>query len=429
MLSTRKNIIILGGGFGGIKSCQILSKYLDHKDYQIILIDRNKGQTYIPLLYEIGSLYGYEHDHPFHEKVSGLLSLDFETILGGRGINIIQAEVSQIDIKNSKIILNSSEHIDFSYLVIALGSVYNDMDINGVNSYAYPFKTTQDAIGVNDKIDDLVRDHFVKFHQQKNQENSADHYCISVNIVGGGPNGIEVACELASSASHFNNRHGFDVKKCLNFKIFEARQIFSYDQNLRKAVLGRLNSLNIDLIEGSEISQVNNDSIILKNGLEFKSDITIWTAGVRAPRFLERNHGFEFSDKKRLKVTKNMSIDGHRNVFGIGDCVDIRDEEGIPANLIMGEAISQANIACNNILFYEGIKNNILEYSSVKKSFIMPMGGKYAISKKGETLMSKGFMPYVAREVINLRYFLSVYPLFRALKLYIKLFRIFSRND
>lgn len=424
----KKKILVLGGGFGGVRVLKSLSAKIDRSRYDLILIDKNKSQTYLPLLYELGSLYGYEHDHPFHKKIISLLSLDFEVIFNKSHVKIIQAEVSSFSFKESRVQLNSGEYIDFDYLVIALGSVYDDLGVEGVNAYSYPFKTIDNAISVNDKMEEIINSHYQKYHRGSVSASDVNHEKININIVGGGPNGIEVAGELASGSIHFGHDHGFDIAECINFRIFEAYKIAGNNLKLRNLVLKRLQSIDVDVVEGVAISQVNGDSLVLKNGLLFKSDLTIWTAGVKSPRIIEKNHEIEISNKKRIIVEDNMAIKGYDNVFAIGDCAHIADESGNIANLIMSEALSQADIVVNNILYKEKFIAKENQYRSSQKLFIMPIGGKYSIMMFGGRVYA-GFLPFLFREAVNLRYFLSVFPFFNAIRYYLYLFKIFSRND
>lgn len=48
---TKKRVVIVGGGFGGLK----LARELDDEKFQIILIDQNNYHLFQPLLYQVAT--------------------------------------------------------------------------------------------------------------------------------------------------------------------------------------------------------------------------------------------------------------------------------------------------------------------------------------------------------------------------------------
>ena len=49
--SDKKRVIIVGGGFGGLKLANKLKKY----DFQVVLVDKNNYHQFQPLIYQIAS--------------------------------------------------------------------------------------------------------------------------------------------------------------------------------------------------------------------------------------------------------------------------------------------------------------------------------------------------------------------------------------
>src|SRR3990167_1163770 len=89
-----KNIVIIGGGFGGIQTARHVSSMLkkfppaqtDADAWQIILIDKNTYHTFTPALYEIATAYNSSErpeemdDSQVDRKQDSLL---FDELLGG----------------------------------------------------------------------------------------------------------------------------------------------------------------------------------------------------------------------------------------------------------------------------------------------------------------------------------------------------------
>ena len=52
----RKRVVIVGGGFGGLK----LARKLKNDNFQIVLLDKNNYHLFQPLLYQVDSRYRTE---------------------------------------------------------------------------------------------------------------------------------------------------------------------------------------------------------------------------------------------------------------------------------------------------------------------------------------------------------------------------------
>ncbi|MEX2410610.1 MAG: hypothetical protein WD607_04435, partial [Candidatus Paceibacterota bacterium] len=111
--------------------------------------------------------------------------------------------------------------------------------------------------------------------------------------------------------------------------------------------------------------------------------------------------------------------------YAIGDISCIYDPKtGNPTPAVARSAIEQGRIVAHNILN----KNNPKEYKYKKYPYIIPIGGKYAVAKIGPIVFS-GFIAWVFKGVVELNYFLSILPFFKALKVWFKGLKIFIKND
>mgnify|MGYP001576911173 FL=1 len=148
-------ILILGGGFGGVKVALDLSRFFsrrmsgsknrgssipqesgsknkDNEEVHITLIDKSECQTFTPALYEVASVFGVNHEHPYHGKIRGVISIPYGEIFRGKNIELVQAEINHIDLAAKHVVTNNGATIDFDYLVIAFGSTVSTFGIPGV---------------------------------------------------------------------------------------------------------------------------------------------------------------------------------------------------------------------------------------------------------------------------------------------------------
>src|SRR3989344_6505698 len=140
-------ILILGGGFGGIRCALDLEKKLTHStgsgqdgQVQIILVDKNSYHLFLPALYEVAAVYGNKEDS-FAVKIRKTICIPYGEIFAGKNINFIQAEISVVDLKAKSVRTKGEEGLFYDYLVIALGSQTADFGFPGVGEYAYQFKS------------------------------------------------------------------------------------------------------------------------------------------------------------------------------------------------------------------------------------------------------------------------------------------------
>src|SRR3989344_705966 len=149
-------ILILGGGFGGIRCALDLEKKIGSKA-EITLVDKNSYHLFVPALYEVASAYGLPKD-PFALRLKKTICVPYSDIFKDKKINFMQAEISAIDTENKKIATEGGEILDYDYLVIALGGQVADYGVPGVKEYAFQFKDLEDALLLNRKGDELFKE-------------------------------------------------------------------------------------------------------------------------------------------------------------------------------------------------------------------------------------------------------------------------------
>jgi NADH dehydrogenase len=169
---SRPKVVILGAGFGGLTAARALDYIAD-----VTLVDRHNFQTFLPLLYQV-STAGLAADHVAY-PVRGALRKTKVKFRMGSPISV--------DHKNKSVKLDSSEVLDFDYLIVALGSATNDFGITGVAENTLGMKTVNEALNIRSEImrrfEDLCR--------------FEDDTRFSIAVVGGGPTGVEMAGAIA----------------------------------------------------------------------------------------------------------------------------------------------------------------------------------------------------------------------------------------
>src|SRR5690348_3546801 len=120
MPSEKKNIVILGAGYAGIRAALDLDNYLrEQADYEIILVDRRDYQTFYSGLYEAATT---EHRLVEAKKVKRTVTIPLAEIFRRTKVKLFKAYVDRIDLNDGQVVTDS-RILPYDYLVIALGSV------------------------------------------------------------------------------------------------------------------------------------------------------------------------------------------------------------------------------------------------------------------------------------------------------------------
>ena len=112
-----KKILILGGGFGGIRAALDLEKNLKN-EAQITLIDKNGYHLFLPALYEVASAYNIKKD-PFAVRLKKSICIPYHSIFENKKLDFIQDEVTKIDL-NGQNVFADARVFEYDYLLIAL---------------------------------------------------------------------------------------------------------------------------------------------------------------------------------------------------------------------------------------------------------------------------------------------------------------------
>lgn len=316
-----KNIVIVGGGAGGLElAVGLAKKFANNNGYKVVLIDKEKTHVWKPHLHEMaaGRLISSS------EEVSYLnlaYRFGFEFVWGEMTqLNKEEKTIlvkEQINVKNEEILPKRT--IKYDNLVIAIGSSSNDFATKGVKEYAY-------------SLDDLSSAN--KFHEcmleevLKKEHNSEKAEPLSIVIVGGGATGVELAAELTQTTRHLAN-FGLNKLKANPVKI----TVVNAGSQLLPGLSDKISSGAREILEAAGVQVMNsakvieickNSAIIEYQGkqLEISADLQVWAAGVKSPEFLS-HFGLETNRVNQLIVNGQLQTSDPA-IFAIGDCASAK---------------------------------------------------------------------------------------------------------
>jgi NADH dehydrogenase len=408
----KQNIVILGGGFAGVRAALDLAHYLAHEnddDYEIILIDRKDYQTYSSGLYEAATT---EHALIDAKKVKRTVAIPFEEVFGKSRVKVFKAYIEGIDLDNGKIVTDS-RILPFDYLVIAMGSIADFYGIPGLEKFSFPLKSLEDAIMIRNRVEEIVT-----------KKDSG-----SIIVGGGGFAGAEFAGELVNLIQKECAHHGKDPKK---FKLTVVEGGTNYlpglPENVSKQVNARLSGMGIATKFSTLITEAGKDFAMLNKTERMDCDLLVWTGGVRSCKLPLINCLVDCDKKDRVIVSDFLNLKKHERVFVAGDNGCFLDPvTKKPVAQTAQEAIHQGKLVAKNV--YRMIKHKPLwPYHPAPMRFIIPVAGKHAVLYT-QYLVIGGFAGWLTRRFADLRYFLTILPIFKALKLWMFENKIFMKND
>ncbi|MBX4211576.1 MAG: NAD(P)/FAD-dependent oxidoreductase [Candidatus Yanofskybacteria bacterium] len=411
-------VLIVGGGFGGVRAALHARKILP-ADTEITVVDKNAAQLFTPSLYEIASVFDIPADR-FHQSLRRAILLPYADIFKGKQINFVQAEVKKIDFDTKIAFTNSDHQLAYDFLIIGVGSRVSDFGVSGVQDYAYQFKTFEDALRVNQTVLELMAN---AIRTGRNQP-------LKFLIVGAGFTGIELAGELALFCRKLAHKLGI-ARKMAIFYLFEGapKILPNVSDKERLLIRRRLTKLGVVVMENSRIESAMSKTLKLKNSHTIEGDVVIWTAGVEPNACLKTMGPLPINDQGKIPVDEYLRVPELAHTFAVGDIIEFIDEQTQrPVPGLAYTAADQGQVAAENIrnlLKQKPLK----EYKPFYDAWIAPVGGKYAVAHLGQGITVPGFVGWFIREMVDLRYFLSVLPFRKALIYFWRGFRIFIRND
>lgn len=412
-------IVILGGGFGGIRCALDISRRAGDLVNEIVVIDQSPAHVFTPSLYEVASAYRESQD------VNSLtlrrsVSIPYGDIFANTSIRHIRGEIIYLDLQTKTVHLKNKEEIVYDYCVCALGSQSTDYNIPGVAQYAYFFKTINDAFRINVKLLELLEQYL---HGSREKP-------IQVILAGAGFTGIELAAEISLCLRKLGRIHNID-KKFFTVIIFEAaaEMLPMINSRERKIIMKRLTEIGVGILDHSPIESVHQDSIKLVDGHTSRADMVIWTAGVKPHKLFSQIPNFPLNDHKKIKVDKYLRVESYDSLFAIGDAIEFIDPKNQqPVSSLAYHAIEQGKIVASNIVA-QIKKRSAHPYKPGVNSWAVPIGGKFVLVQVSSSIWVAGFAGWLIHLWIDLKYFISILPLKKAIALFKKDLVIFVKND
>jgi NADH dehydrogenase len=317
------NIIVVGGGAGGLELATKLGRTLGRKNRaKITLVDRKASHLWKPLLHEVatGSLD------------EGVDALSYRAHAKNHHFDFQMGSLKDIDRENKRIMLTEltdeqgellmpSRELDYDILVLAIGSTSNDFNTPGVRDNCIFLDSPEQA----HRFRTEMNNQFLKLHANSGQGS------VDIAIVGAGATGVELSAELHNAVKELRT-YGFgdlDSSK-LNVNLVEAgeRILPALPPRISSAAHLELTKLGVNVRTTTMVTKADKDGLTTKDGETIPAQIMVWAAGIKAPDFMKEIAGLETNRINQLIVKDTLQTTRDDDIFVIGDLAQCTQENG-----------------------------------------------------------------------------------------------------
>lgn len=373
----KQKVLIVGGGFGGIKAALDVAEDVR---FSVTLISDRDTFEYHPTLY--------------HTATGGLTSqsqIPLSTIFANKYVEVIKDKAATLDKRAKTLKTTSGKTFSYDVIIFSLGVVTNYFGIKGLAEYSFGIKSIEDI--------EKFKTHI---HKQLTDERKPDMRYI---IVGGGPTGIELAAALPSYLHRIMKNHEIRARN-VRVDLVEGapRLLPRMPKAISRSVRKRLRMLGVRLHLGKAVEGATAEGLNV-GGKSLRSNTIIWTAGMANHPFFTENH---FALGPRGKVAVNVYLQADDDVYVIGD------NANTPYSGMAQTALYDGAFVAKNLKRVAD-ERDMLPYKPRKPVYVIPVGQGWAAVLWGKVKFY-GWFGWFLRRAADAHAFSEIQPALQATK-------------
>ena len=365
------DIVIAGGGFGGMSAARELERLLPTQSARLILVNDVNFMLYTPFLPEAaaGTL------EPRH-VVTPLRDILHRTNLRLGAVCGHDPAARTVQVRTHE---GETDELRYDQLLLALGSVSRLLPVPGLDEHAIGFKSLADAI--------WLRNHVVETLEQANatEDPVRRDELLTYVFVGGGYAGLEALAELQDFAADAMDEYPRARLHGMRWILVEAadRVLPETDLELAEWAVRELRGRGIDIRLGTRLEEVTGTSASLSTGEVLPTRTVVWTTGV-APHPSLRGLSLPLDEAGRVPTDSHLRVEGMDSVWAIGDCAAVPDpaRPGTACPPTAQHAVRQGPFAARNIAAELGLGSSKPFTYQAKAAFVN-LGRYKAVGRLG----------------------------------------------
>jgi NADH:ubiquinone reductase (H+-translocating) len=331
--STKKHLVILGGGFAGANLAARVERRLG-PNWEIYLLSEDNYLTYKPLLPEVVGA----------TILPGSVLAPLRLLT--KRVRVRMVHVESVDLEQKQVHYRGRTEgtLRYDHLVLACGQRPRWDLIGGMESFGYPLASVGDALRLRNRI--------VARLEQATIEPDADirAWLLRFLVVGGGFSGVEVAGALqdllCASVRYYKNVTENDCE----VTIIHAgeRLLPELSAKLGANAERSFRQRGIAVRLGERAVELSEDGATLASGSSLSAATVITTIGT-APQPLVKGLNLP-TERGRVVTAGDLSVPQQPGVWALGDCAlvpNARDGQASPPTAQFAER--QARLLAHNI--------------------------------------------------------------------------------
>lgn len=371
-------VVIVGGGFAGVKAALELSK---QPQIEVTLISDKTDFQYYPALYSTAT--GHSHLESW---------VPLATVFEGKPrVTLVHDTMTTLDKKAKTVVCESGASYHYDRLILAMGVVTTYFGIKGLDKYAYGIKSA-------DEIKHLKQ----HLHDEFKRKSPDSHFV----VVGAGPTGVELSAAMGAYLKRLAKRYGV-TDHTVKIDLVEAspRVLPRMSETASQLVAWHLAKLGVMVHTGTAVKAESAGQLTMGD-MAIRSHTVIWTSGVTNHPFF-KEHGDIFTLAPNGRVTVDAYMSAAKDVYVIGD------NAATPYGGLAQTALHDAIFVARN-LRREVADQPPRRYKAVKPPTVVPVGPFWAIFE-WHWLRLSGWPAAMLRRAADFMGYHDVLPLGHAL--------------
>jgi NADH:ubiquinone reductase (H+-translocating) len=321
----RPHVVIVGGGFAGLRAARRLGR----APVEVTLIDRRNHHLFQPLLYQVAT--------------AGLNPADIaypirSIVRDQKNTRVLLAEATSVDLAARQLVTDGGP-VDYDYLVLATGATHSYFGHDEWAERAPGLKTVEDALEIRKRV-------FLAYEAaEREAEPARQSAWLTFVVVGGGPTGVELAGALSEIALTTLARdfRAIDPRRARVVLIEgEGRVLPSFPAHLSEKARRQLERIGVEVRLGARVIGIDEGGVDVGDE-RIPARTVLWAAGVAASP-LARTLGVPLDRAGRVVVGADLAVPGHPEAFVLGDLA-AATSDGAPVPGLASAAIQGADHA------------------------------------------------------------------------------------
>jgi NADH dehydrogenase len=313
-------VVIVGGGFGGLRAAQALRSEL----VDVTLIDRRNYHLFQPLLYQVatGSLS------------PGQISAPLRSVLRRqKNTRVLLGSVEDVDPDAKQVHLADGAVLLYDSLIVATGSQTSYFGHDEWQEWAPGLKSVEEATTIRHKI-------LYAFEVAERISDPVQrHAWLTFVIVGAGPTGVELAGAIGEIARQ-TLKDDFRSIRPEEAQIIllngASRVLIPFPEDLAEKATRSLAKLDVTVKCGAMVKDINKEGLTIevdKHLDRIEARTVIWAGGTAASslgRILACRTNAETDKAGRVKIKPDLTIPNYPDIYVIGDLASAVNADGKP---------------------------------------------------------------------------------------------------